>query len=51
MFVSDVFDFLFVGEVEPYFLSAVEEVHKKQVFNYIYYILFVKFYFILINLP
>ena len=26
MFVSDVSDFLFVGKVEPYFLSAGEEV-------------------------
>ena len=26
MFVSDVFDFQFVGKVEPYFLSAGEEV-------------------------
>ena len=26
MFVSDVSDFLFVGKIEPYFLSAGEEV-------------------------
>ena len=29
MFVSDVFDFQFVGKVEPYFLSAGEEVLKE----------------------
>ena len=28
MFVSDVSDFLFVGKVEPYFLSAGEELNN-----------------------
>ena len=31
MFVSDVSDFLFVGKVEPYFLSAGEEVQKSKI--------------------
>ena len=40
MFVSDVSDFQFVGKVEPYFLSAGEEVCIKQVvaaFGYFLY--------------
>ena len=31
MFVSDVSDFQFIGKVEPYFLSAGEEVLKTEV--------------------
>ena len=31
MFVSDVSDFQFIGKVEPYFLSAGEEVYFLQV--------------------
>ena len=30
MFVSDVSDFSFFGKVEPYFLSAGEEVYIKM---------------------
>ena len=39
MFVSDVSDFSFVGKVEPYFLSAGEEVNfciKFIVLNLLY---------------